>query len=89
MTRAGYFNGNKRWKLSSSLARRIDERLPRSLVEFVRNDRFERIFFFVLHVYFTRSFEFLFGYKVVKVEEEGYRRVGGRRTTRPSAPKNC
>lgn len=30
----------------------------------------------------TRSFEFLFGYKVVKVEEEGYRRVGGRRTTR-------
>lgn len=37
----------------------------------------------------TRSFEFLFGYKVVKVEEEGYRRVGGRRTTRPSAPKNC
>lgn len=54
MTRAGYFNGNKRWKLSSSLARRIDERLPRSLVESlvrsIREDflfRFTRLFYVV------------------------------------------
>lgn len=35
----------------------------------------------------TRSFEFLFGYKVVKVEEEGYRRVGGRRLPVRLLPK--
>lgn len=37
----------------------------------------------------TRSFEFLFGYKVVKVEERGLPPCWRQTTARPSAPKNC
>lgn len=37
----------------------------------------------------TRSFEFLLGYKVVKVEERGLPPCWRQTTARPSAPKNC